>query len=685
MKIFNFLQPKATLTEQELKAGLRWFTLEGAAAMGFFSITTSGILVAFALALGAENIHIGIMAAIPFIMQIIQIPAIWLVERIRRRKLIALLGWFPGQLCWFFIALIPFYLPIPSTVAISTLLGILAFRGFLVAISNSAFNGWQRDLVPQTILGRFFSRRMAFATLSAVVFSLSAAVFVDYWRNSAPAENAVFGYTYALLFGATFLGLASPVFMALIPEPLMQPVTGPQPSIWQRLKAPLLDSNFRRLLQFLLYWSFASNLAIPFFAAHMLQRLGLPVTWVIGFSVLSQMFNILFLRVWGPFADRFGNKVVLSLGVSLYLMVIAGWIFTTLPDVHFFTIPLLVILHIFAGIASAAVTFTVGTIGLKLAPSGEATSYLATASLATNLGAGLGPVIGGLFADFFSLRQLNLTFTWIDPASTIQLPFLSITGRDFLFGLAFLLGLVTLGVLARIREEGEEGREVILESLFSPMRELSRPMSSVPGFTFLSNFPLGILKRVPVPGLDIALGVTVYQIAEMARATASAAIKGRKATEKMAMGLGRNISRISRSRKKVRYHGVEVVRHLARGAMHVVDEKPLKLESLVDRIVRGVITASSQSGIKSQDIILGASQGIIQGASEAGADITEATEQVLKAIRKHSIEIRIPEDEAVSLAVEGILQTAEALGPEVVAQAVAAIPDKNLPVMKPEV
>ncbi len=39
----------------------------------------------------------------------------------------------------------------------------------------------------------------------------------------------------------------------------------------------------------------------------------------------------------------------------------------------------------------------------------------------------------------------------------------------------------------------------------------------------------------------------------------------------------------------------------------------------------------------------------------------------------------------VSLAVEGALQTAEGIGPEVVAQVVEAIPDKNLPMIKHEV
>ncbi|MFC1947783.1 MFS transporter [Chloroflexota bacterium] len=676
--MFKLFRPKPTLTEDEIKSGLRWVTIEGAVSMGFFSITTSGILVAYALTLGAENFHIGILAAIPFIMQIVQIPAIWLIESVRRRKLISVLSWFIAQLCWFPIALIPFFLPIPDKAAIMLLIGIMALRGIMSAICNASWNSWQRDLIPQNILGRFFSRRMAYATAFAAVFSVCSAIFIDYWRNSSLPEDSAFGYSYAILFGALFLGLGSVFFMALIPEPLMQPLTGPTPSIRERLAAPLRDSNFRRLLRFLFYWSFASNLAIPFFAVHMLQTLEMPVVWVIGLSILSQIFNILFLRVWGPLADRFSNKVVLSIGISLYLLVIGGWIFVTLPGKYFFTVPLLIILYIFAGIASAAVSFTVGTIGLKLSPKGEATSYLATASLATNIGAGLGPIAGGFLADFFATRQLNLTFTWIDPSSTINLPFISIIGRDFLFGIAFFLGILTLGMLATIREEGDVGREVILESLYEPIKDISRPMSTVPGFTFLANFPFGFFKHVP-PGLDVALGVTIYQIAEMARATALAATRGRSITQRMASDLGKNITRYGRSRRNIREHGREIVQHTVRGAMHVVDEKQVNVDKLIEQVVGGVIIASSQAGMDSHDSLMGASQGVVQGAVETGMDVTEAVKVTLKAVKKASEEIGMSEEEAASVVGEGVILAAESLGSEIVAEVVEAVPEENLP------
>lgn len=668
MKPPGFLKPKPTISDQDLESGLQWFTFEGMAALGLFSITTSGFLAAFALALGANNLQIGILAALPFIMQTLQLPSIWLVEKFRRRKAIALSTWVPAQLLWFPIALIPFFIETPSAWAISLLLAFMALRGLFAAVSNCGWNGWVRDLIPQRMLGRIFSRRLVLSTAAAVVFSLGAAFFVDVWQERVTGQSAILGYTYVLLFGALFLGMASPVFMALMPEPLMQPVIGPQPSIWERLSAPIRDRNFRQLIQFLLSWGFASNLAVPFFAVYMLKSLGLPLSWVIALSILSQLFNMLFLRVWGRFVDRFGNKAVLSLCASLYLLVIFGWIFTTMPERYVFTIPLLVILHIFAGIANAGVTLTVATIGLKLSPKGEATSYLAGASLATNVGAGLGPLFGGLLADFFSTRELDLTITWTDPSTLMQVSALNIVGIEFLFGIAFILGLMTLGTLATIREEGEVSREVILESLMFPTREISRPMSSVPGYNLLSNFPFGYLKKVPVPGLDVAVGVTAYQIASAAKAAASTVVRGHRVTKKLTKALQDNLAIVWKVRKEVKAHGIEITREAARGAMHVVDDKPLTTEKLVSSIATGVVKASSQAGVSPLDGIQGSSQGIVQGAIETGTDLTTATIHTIEAAKEVAKLSGFSEESAVVKATVGVLEAAEAAGSEVVAK-----------------
>jgi len=664
LKKVHLFRPKPTISDDEIERGLRYLTLEGMASHGFFSITTSGFLAAFALALGANNLQIGILAAIPFITQPLQLAVIPLVERIRLRKAMAIGAWIPAQLLWIPIALIPIFLDVPSAGAISLLLGLLAIRGVLTSINNCAWNSWIRDLIPQQILGNLMGRRLSLAAIVAIVFGLSSAFFADWWIGRSPSDSQVLGYTIPLLFGIFTLALVSPVFMAMIPEPRMQPIPEPKTPIISTIAAPFRDRNYRKLLRFLLLWGFAINLSTPFFAVYMLVWLELPLTQVIGFSVLSQVFNIIFLRIWGRFVDRFGHKAILSLCVSLYLLVILGWTFTTMPERYFLTIPLLVVLHILAGIAAAGVTLTVSTIGLKLSPAGRATPYLAGASIATSMGAGLGPLLGGFLADYFSGRQLGLIFEWLSPDSHFFVDVLNITGFDFLFVITFIIGLMTLPLLASVREEGESTREVVLEALVSPTRELMTPLSSVAGLNFLSQFPYGYIRRVKVPGIDVALGVTIFQIAEMARLATIAVRHSRRKTAQLTKILEEKFVGIKSLNEAERKNvGAEVARQAARGSMHAIEELEVgDASELANQTVQGVTKALSHSGVDSKDALHGAGYGVIQGTAEIKADLTAATVQAVEAAKKIASDIGLAEDVAITEVARGAIAAAEDAG-----------------------
>ena len=641
--------------------------------MGFFSITTSGFLAAYALVLGCNNFQIGVLAALPFLMQPLQILVIPLVERFRRRKVITLASWIPAQLSWLPVALIPLFMDVPSSSAVALLLITIGIRGMFASVTSCSWNSWQRDLVPQQVLGSFYARRQIWANLAAMSFGLLAAFFVSYWEGRAPG-NVALGYTFPLLFGAVFLGLASPLFMSMIPEPLMQPSPGPRPSLFSTILTPFRDGNYRHLLSFLFLWGLALNMSIPFFAVYMLLRLGLPLSAVMGFSILSQASNILFLRVWGPLADRFGIKAILSLSVSLYLLVVLGWTFTTMPERHFLTIPLLAVLHILAGIAAAGVTLATGTIGLKLAPKGQATAYLAAAGLATSLGTGLGPLLGGYLGDFFSVRQLSLVFTWISPIRSIQLPTFSLLGFDFVFCITFILGLFTLSALVAIREEGEASREVVLDALLAPMRHAVRPMSSVPGLNFLSQFPYSIIRRVPVPGLDVALGVTAYQLADMARTTTVAAVRGHRRVSGIAKALEKNLMSVWGTEKDMRTHAGEVARQSARGTMHAEKNTDLDVGHLARSAVMSIARTFGRARIVPREALRGAGYGVVQGVGETGADLGKATINAVEAAREVAGQAGLSEAEAAAYFAQGALDAAAAIGDEAVAQVKASLP-----------
>ncbi|NQW22673.1 MAG: MFS transporter [SAR202 cluster bacterium] len=681
MNLFAFLTPRPTLNDDEVAHGLRMMTWEHVASLSMFSVTTSGLLAAFALALGASNLQIGILAGIPFITQPLQIPAILLVERLRRRKAISLLTWVPAQFIWIPIALIPFFIDTPSSLAIVLLLVLMSFRGVLTSMTSCAFNGWIRDLVPQHILGSFFGRRLALATAASMIFGLAGAFFVDLWQDQSSAADSIFAYSYVLIAGAVFLGLSAPLFMARMPEPLMPPVAGPQPSLFELLKVPLRDKNFRQLVNFLFFWGFAANLAIPFFTIFMLQRLDFPLSAVIALNTLAQLTNVLFVRVWGPFADRFGSKPVLSACASLYVLVIAGWAFTTLPEKYFMTVPLVIALQLFSGVAASGVSLTVSTIGLKLAPQGGATSYMAVASLATNLGAGLGPLAGGVFADFFSVRKLSLTFEWLSPARTVEFNAINLAGMDFLFGIAALLGLIALNTLTTIREEGEVGREVLLEELMAPTRYMSRTIGSVPGVRWLSGYPYSYLRRVP--GIEVAVGATAYQVASSTRTAVSAMTQSGVTAAQIARQVGRSVTKIVAGADDLGEFGIDIALHATRGAMHAVDGITADVGRVARGTVSGVLEALGEYSLDPFDLAYGAGYGTIQGSGEAEEDLaTTAIEAVAGALEAAAGLGLSPEDAAAQTAL-GALAAAQSLGPEAETEVREAFKQEGIPVDEP--
>ena len=603
--------------------------------MGFGSITTSGFLAAYALLLGASNFQIGLLASIPFATQPLQIPAILLVEKFRNRKVIALASWLPAQILWVPMAMLPLVFPLPSNNAIWALLALMTLRSILNAITSCSWNSWVRDLVPQKTMGNFFARRLMLASVVAMMFGLLAALFTDWWgRGEISIDHKAIGYMIPLLVGAVTLGMLSPLSMAFMPEPVMQRSTGHARSLISTLKIPFRDKNYVSLLKFHFMWGLALNLATPFFAVYMLQRLSLPLAAVIGLSIVAQATNIIFLRVWGPMVDRTGSKVILQLSASLYLLVVFGWIFTTMPEKYFLTIPLLVVLHLLAGIAAAGVNLSSGVIAMRLAPAGEATSYLAVNSLVANLGAGIGPLLGGVLAVLFATHTLELNLVWISTASHSIIPAINLTGFDFLFGISFVVGLISLSLLSYLREDGEVSREVVLESLMAPMRRMTQPMSTVPGLGLVGHFPYGAMLRTPVPGLDVAFGVTAYQFAETARAAKSAVGYSVNAVNKISDLLENAASRLKSPSSFKDEEASNLAASAARGIVLGQVGEAVDGSSVVNEAVEAVVLGLSRAGVgEIEPLIAGAVSGAVQGAIDLGENPVSVVEAATDAMR----------------------------------------------------
>ena len=354
---------------------------------------------------------------------------------------------------------------------------------------------------------------------------------------------------------------------------------------------------------------------------------------------------------------------MLSLSSSLYFLVILGWTFTTLPDRHAFTVPLLALLHMLMGIASAGINLSTTTIRMKMAPRAQAMTYLTAASLAANLGAGISPWLGGAFADFFSVRHLEIAVQWVDPVRTVGFPAVFLTGFDFLFTIAFVLGLVTLGVLSGLREEGEAESGVVMAELASQTRENLRVLTSVPGLSFVASLPVRSLRRLPpIPGLDVAVGVTAHQLSSTIKATVQGLNYGQVQAGQLSGRVRQAVESAAGAVEQIGRQGAEVATGATEGAMRAAADVTVEAGRVAEEAVRGTMQALAQTAADPLEALRGAMHGVIQGASEAGLHVGHAVRHAVKAARGSAADLGVTEEQAGRAAAQAAVESAAQLG-----------------------
>jgi MFS family permease len=250
------------------------------------------------------------------------------------------------------------------------------------------------------------------------------------------------------------------------------------------------------IIIFLTVWNLAINMSGPFFLVYMFKRIGISLFMVTVLIVVNQLSNILFLNIWGRISDRFSNKSVLKVSGPLFLISILLWTFTTNPDTHGFTIPLLFIIHVLNGIAVSGVTIATTNITLKLSPKGKAHSYMTAVGLSTSVIGSIAPILGGFLADFFDTIQIDLPLLLKANETVFTLPIISLKGLDFLFLLTFIIGLHAIHRLAFITERGEVERKKVIDELTLAITMPIKSLSLMVGASQIAVMPISALMHI---------------------------------------------------------------------------------------------------------------------------------------------------------------------------------------------
>ncbi len=480
------LRPDDTVTPEDLARGSRALVKDAAWATTAGALYGGVILVGFALELGATPIVIGLLAAIPFLAQVSQLAALAIIERVRQRRKITLAAVTVARTLILSLALIPFVEGQP--LQLSLLVVAQAAISLAGSVGGCAFNSWVHEVVPREALGALFARRLFWSTLLSSLGALSAGYLVQQW----PLDDKLQAYAIAFV-AAGAAGFVSSRYLLAVPEPAMRR-TGPPLPLAELLRAPLADANFRNVVAFMAAWNLASNVAAPFITVFLLRQIGLELGTLTATWAAGQVATALTMAWWGRLSDRLSNKAILRVALPAYFACLIALAFIAFPGPHALTVALVFLVQIVMGAASGGIGLATGNLGLKLAPQGQGTAYLAVVTLAGSLAAGIAALAGGVLADWFAARELALSFQWTSPGATKQLIVLQFRHWEFLFAISFALGFYVLHRLSRIQEGAEHSERTVIQQLVIEAFRSIDQLSPVEGLRTVILMPFGRLR-----------------------------------------------------------------------------------------------------------------------------------------------------------------------------------------------
>jgi len=321
--------------------------------------------------MGANDFEIGLLAAIPFLLQVIQLLGAYLVDRTGRRKGITVWCSVAGRQIWWLT--LPLLL-IADDWRLKSLFGIIIISNAAIMAATAGWLSWMADLVPDRIRGRYFGRRNVAVAISTISATVLGGIILDNFRGRG---EEVTGFAVILGAGCLFALLAV-MLLNRVPDKKKEALRRKDSLAY--FIGPLKDKSFRHLLRVFIAWNLAIGIAAPFFAAHMISNLKMSFTEIGIYSSLTGAVAILLNRPWGTLIDRFGCKPVVAVcafGIALVPMI---WL---IPRAGHFSI--LFLEAVYSGALWAGFNLAAFNIPIANSPKNERTIYLAMFSVLSGL------------------------------------------------------------------------------------------------------------------------------------------------------------------------------------------------------------------------------------------------------------------------------------------------------------
>jgi MFS family permease len=386
-------------TETELPRGVfQNFLWEVAFSSAHVSLVSGVFFTGFLLLLGASNVTIGIVASVPFMVNVAAPFFPYLIGRARSARYVCLAAALATKILWFavpVIALAALYRWISLPLVFFTIaFGVLSLVG---NFSATGWSTWMADLVPEQRRGYYFGRRTIIGGIVGALVSFGGGKYLDAWKDSPYIG-------FATLFGAAcVIGLVNYLFLAKLPESAPLAATRPADhDLFGGIRRALADRAFTKLLAFNGTWALILSVMGVYLQVYMIKELKLSYTMITFFAMFHMVIYLSLTDFWGKLIDRHGCKPVLLICGHMVSITPFLWILTGC------SVWLILPLYVIGAATWSGLNLSQFNITLKMTPAADRSSYLAANTFLTSAGTIGGQVLGGLLVD--ALTGMHFTF-----------------------------------------------------------------------------------------------------------------------------------------------------------------------------------------------------------------------------------------------------------------------------------
>lgn len=353
-----------------------------------YTIALSTPMILYFKKLGASATVLGIVLALPSLLNILQIPAARFVEAMGYRAFV-LYGWTVRAA---FVLGMAGVAILPEKINALTRIALMLFLLFAYnasrGISLCGFLPWVTQWIPEEVRGRYVSRDQlasAFATLATMIL---AAFYL--FRPEAK-------YAYGLLFFASFAtAIISLWFLRRIPN---VPVPA---SSKDKKRVPyremLLYPPFFKLLVYNAVFLIAQAGSGVFWIPMLRDAFGATDSLILGMMVLSSGVSSLCLWGFGHLVDRVGSRPLLGLATLVFVIHLSCWC-SVAARVMPFNLSMILLIQFTAALSISLFNLANTRLVMATVPAMGRSHFFALYTVVTSLVSGVFPILWGILLD----------------------------------------------------------------------------------------------------------------------------------------------------------------------------------------------------------------------------------------------------------------------------------------------